>query len=441
MVLLTHVLRSLNGDSSEGSLGRNWDYREEIPLRGTDRSLFIAMGVIALCSLCSTLGLLSFLTYRFIYWQRYYKNSLAKNQYVALIYNLLLVDLQQAIAFTISLYWASRGNVHSGEVACYLQGWWIQTADPGSGLFVLSIALHTGFVVLRGRQLPFNIFVSCVIGLWMFILILGFIPVGLYGSDVFVISEANWVCLHLVDDSVAMKKLTNLIAQCWLSPQHEDERLWGHYIWIFLSEFGTVVLYMIMFFYLRHRMKQATMLRRGQQDSLHRLNRVVIYMVIYPFVYLVLSLPLAAGRMATARGASPSETYFGIAGCLMAFSGTMDVAVYTLTRRHLLLDTEHSTTDHSYGNTDSQWQTNITTNVGSRSRKAFRIGSRLNSKMRRSAHDKDHTSPFEDSTEDIVGKNDMEMSNFHGVYQETTIEISHEPVSAIESERSARHSG
>ncbi|KAJ5994554.1 hypothetical protein N7451_010278 [Penicillium sp. IBT 35674x] len=426
MVLLTHVLRSLYVGDGDGLIARRWEFQEEDPLKGSDRSLFIAMGVIALCSLGSTLGLLSFLTYRFVYWQRYYKHPLAKNQYVVLIYNLLLVDLQQAIAFTISLYWVSRGSVHFGEAACYLQGWWIQTGDPGSGLFVLSIALHTGFVVLRGRQLPWNIFVYCVIALWVFILILGFIPIGLYGSKAFVISEANW---------------------CWISPLHEDERLWGHYFWIFLSEFGTVVLYAVMFIYLRRRMGQAKMLRRGQQESLHRLNRVVVYMVIYPLVYLVMSLPLAAGRMASARGNSPSKTYFGVAGCLMALSGFMDVAVYTLTRRHLLIDTEHSTTDHNYDNTDSQWQTNITTNVGSRSRtrKPFKMGSKLGSRFRRSqVAEKDNTAnPFEGgSTEDIVAKNDMEMSNFGGVYQETTIEISHEPVSEIEAEeRSARHSG
>lgn len=229
-----------------------------------------------------------------------------------------------------------------------------------------------------------------------------------------------------------------------MSPKYEDERLWGHYIWIFLSEFGTIVLYATMFVYLRRRMQQAKMLRRGQQESLHRLNRVVVYMVIYPLVYLVMSLPLAAGRMASARGDSPSKTYFGVAGCLMALSGIMDVAVYTLTRRHLLIDTEHSTTDHNYDNTDSQWQTNITTNAGSRSRKTFKKGSRLGSKFRSNAADKERTSPFEGSTEDIVAKGDMEMSNFGGVYQETTIEISHEPVSAVDSEeqeRSARHSG
>ncbi|KAJ5732201.1 hypothetical protein N7493_003682 [Penicillium malachiteum] len=425
MVLLTHFLRSLYADGGGGSLARReWEFHDEVLLKGSDRSLFIAMGIIALCSLGSTLGLLSFLTYRFVFWQRYYKHSLAKNQYVVLIYNLLLVDMQQAIAFMISLYWAARGNVHFGEAACYLQGLWIQIGDPGSGLFVLSIALHTGFVVLRGRQLPFNIFVYCVIALWVFILIIGFIPIGLYGSDSFVISEANW---------------------CWLSPDHENERLWGHYFWIFLSEFGTIVLYAFMFIHLRRRMSQAKMLRRGQQESLRRLNRVVIYMVIYPLVYVVMSLPLAAGRMASARGDSPGKTYFGVAGCLMALSGSMDVAVYTLTRRHLLIDSEHSTTDRNYDNTDSQWQTNITTTNagGSRPRKGLKFGSRLSSKFHRSKlGDKESSSPFEGSTEEIVAKNDMEMSNFGGVYQETTIEISHQPVSVImEEERSARNSG
>jgi hypothetical protein len=195
MVMLTRALRALYNDGADSSLARRWEFREESPVEGTNRSLFIAMGVVAILSLTSTLGLLSFLTYRFIFWQRYYKRPLAQNQYVVLIYNLLLVDLQQAIAFLISLHWVSRGSVHFGETACYLQGWWIQIGDPGSGLFVLSIALHTGAVVLRGRQLPFRTFFYCVIALWMFILILGFIPVGLYGSKVFVITEANWVCI------------------------------------------------------------------------------------------------------------------------------------------------------------------------------------------------------------------------------------------------------
>ena len=60
-MLLAHALRSLYAGGSDGSLARRWEFREESPLVGSDRSLFIAMGVIALFSLCSTFGLLSFL--------------------------------------------------------------------------------------------------------------------------------------------------------------------------------------------------------------------------------------------------------------------------------------------------------------------------------------------------------------------------------------------
>lgn len=228
-----------------------------------------------------------------------------------------------------------------------------------------------------------------------------------------------------------------------MSPKYENERLWGHYIWIFIAEFGTVALYTVMFFYLRRRMQQAKFLRTGQQESLKRLNRVVVYMVIYPLLYLVLSLPLAAGRMSTARGSSPSKTYFGVAGCLMALSGFMDVLVYTLTRRHLMIDTEHSTTDRAYyeGGTDSQWHTNVTTTAGSKPRKGFRMGSRLANRSRHGGiNDKDRLSPFEGSMENMVSK-DVELSNLNGVYQQTTIEISHEPAVPEDSDgQSSRHS-
>ncbi|KAB8235470.1 protein gprD [Aspergillus alliaceus] len=398
MLALIRMLHLLNSeDTHYTQLTRRQDATEQ-PVEGGHKAGFIAMGIIALCSFTASFCLLSFLTYRFIFWRRYYKHPLAANQYVVLIYNLLLVDIQQATAFLLCLHWVSRGYVYYPSAACVLQGWWIQTGDPGSGLFILAIAMHTGAVVLRGRQLPHRTFVSCVIGLWVFIIVLGLVPVGLFGSKTFVISEAGW---------------------CWIGPEHEIERLWAHYLWIFLAEFGTIVLYGMLFFHLRRRMNQAAMLRQGHQESLKRLNRVVIYMVIYPLVYLVLSLPLAAGRMSTARHIVPSREYFAVAGSLMALSGLVDVTVYTLTRRHLLLDTEVSTSDKMYAYSNSNaYQTHITT--ATRETKKMRVGSRL----RRGLHD---TLNDGDSTEDLR-KGDMEMADLgHGVYQETTIEISHEP--------------
>lgn len=189
-----HMIRSVEDEVSQPhalmareAFGRNQE------LLGNDKAGFLAMGVLSLISWVSSIALLSFLTFRFIFWQRYYKRPLAENQYVVLIYNLLLIDVQQATAFLICLHWASEGYVYHPSAACVLQGWWIQIGDPGSGLFVLAIAFHTAGVVLRGRQLEFRHFVMCVCALWAFIILLGLIPVGMFTKDTFVISEAGWV--------------------------------------------------------------------------------------------------------------------------------------------------------------------------------------------------------------------------------------------------------
>ncbi|OJJ03985.1 hypothetical protein ASPVEDRAFT_195898 [Aspergillus versicolor CBS 583.65] len=391
----------------------------EVPIVGSTKAGFIAMGICGLLSFLATFSLLAFLTYRFIFWERYYKRPLARNQYVVLIYNLLLADLQQATAFLLCLHWVGQGSVYSSTAACIIQGWWIQTADPGSGLFVIAIAMHTGAVVLRGSQLPWRAFVACVIGIWAFILVLGFIPVGLYGSETFVISEAGW---------------------CWLSPEHERERLWGHYIWIFLSEFGTVVLYSFMFFFLRRRVRQTARLGPNHQASLNRLNRVVVYMVIYPVAYVILSLPLAAGRMSSARHIIPSYAYFAAAGSLMALSGLADAVIYTLTRRQLLVDTDSHASHEIYAaySMTNNHQTHISTTRDMRKR--GRMGSRVRRGLQTLNESvMDHR---DDSTEEIVKKGDTEMKNMNmgqGVYQETTIEITHEDAEPEDSRARYRH--
>ena len=181
---------------------------QELIFDSLQKGRFLGVGLIACMSAIATFGLLSFLTYRMIFWNRYYKRPLAENQYVVLIYNLILVDLQQALAFSICLVWVSKGKSQSYTAACYLQGWWVQTADAGSGLFVLAIAIHTAAVVFRGRQLPKRIFTGVIIALWTFILVIGFIPVGLYGKDVFVVTEAGWVRYHLTPFGSRSNELT-----------------------------------------------------------------------------------------------------------------------------------------------------------------------------------------------------------------------------------------
>ncbi|KAL2004672.1 hypothetical protein VTN00DRAFT_3200 [Thermoascus crustaceus] len=381
------------------------------PLPAVQRNGLIAVAILAVVSLVSVLSLLCFITYRLVFWRK----DLQYNQYIILIYNLLLADLQQAIAFLICFYWVAKNSIHSPSVACFLQGFWLQIGDPSSGLFVLAIAAHTFLLVTQGRKMEHWIFVACVVGIWAFVALLVIVPAASHGEDIFVPSGA-W---------------------CWINERYETDRLWTHYIWIFLAEFGTVALYAIMFIQLRRRITQSAILGSQHTESLQRLKRVIGYMIIYPFAYVVLSLPLAAGRMATARGNNPSMAYFCVSGALMTCSGFVDVLMYTLTRKNLLIESEPSA-DRSYNNIFSnKRKSNPLTTLTGVDNKATRTDITA---LRRGSSDSSHGGR-DGSTDNIVQKG-VELAPMGHVYQHTTIEVTHEPAYPDDfiSERSSKDS-
>jgi hypothetical protein len=199
-MLLAHAVRSLTENTS-GSVvplfsTRNVDRLTINPLTGDHRRGLIAISAIALCSFLTTGTLIAFITYRLIFWRRYYKSYIGYNQFVILIYNLLLADFQQALGFLLSMQWLVQNSIHAPSVVCFLQGWWLQVGDPASGLFVLAIAVHTFATVWLGRKLPHRWFTACVIGLWMFVGALAVIPTILHGIHTYVPAGA-WVRLLL----------------------------------------------------------------------------------------------------------------------------------------------------------------------------------------------------------------------------------------------------
>lgn len=59
-------------------------------------------------------------------------------------------------------------------------------------------------------------------------------------------------------------------------------------------------------------------------------------MVVYPFAYVTLTLPLAAGRVAAMTGKDVPLVYLVVAGTMMASCGTIDVILYISTRKALV---------------------------------------------------------------------------------------------------------
>lgn len=202
-----------------------------------------------------------------------------------------------------------------------------------------------------------------------------------------------------------------------MTTRHPVLRLWTHYFWIFAAQFFNLVLYAIMFFQLRRKMAQSKILGSSYTESLRRMNRVVSYMVLYPIVYIVLTLPLSAGRMASVSGHTPSVTYFCVAGALMTLSGFCDTLQYTLTRKSIVLESEtRSKREDGYHDLSSGQKKSNQGNVGStRSQNKGPVSTVCTAYQSSS------------STDAIVPRDEIELTPVDQVYQHTTITVTHEP--------------
>lgn len=174
------------------------------PIPQLQRTGLIVVSALAMVSLISTFSLLCFFVYRFIFWKKYYRRYIGYNQYVVLMVNLALADFIQGLGFIVSLRWIAKDSLHATDPGCFLQGIWLQIGDPMSGLFVLAIALHTFMHVSLGRQISHRVFVSIVIGMWIFGVVLVIIPIAFFGQYVWMPSVA-WVS-HL---SITTRTNTN----------------------------------------------------------------------------------------------------------------------------------------------------------------------------------------------------------------------------------------
>lgn len=70
-------------------------------------------------------------------------------------------------------------------------------------------------------------------------------------------------------------------------------------------------------------------------------------MVMYPAVYVILTLPIAVGRMVAMTGTPMPDVFFCVAGSLLTSCGWIDALLYALTRR-ILVTNEISTAQYSH---------------------------------------------------------------------------------------------
>lgn len=295
------------------------------PLPPTIRYGLIGVGLCGLASFISTIVLFSFLLYRLFTWRAHYKTFLGYNQYVVLFLNLILADLCQSSAFVISFWWIDQNAILAPTAACTSQGFLLHFGDVASAFFVLSIAAHTFVTAARGYRVPYAAFNLAIGSAWLLALFLTIIGLAIH-KDTYFVRAGAW---------------------CWVSNDYEPERLGLHYFWLFLSEFGLLIIYIITFIKLRR--KTAALFadqRRASNELANKstvdaVNRITKLMMLYPFFYVLLTLPISACRMWSMAhdGESVSETTQLIVGALLASCGWVDCLLYSLTRKRLLRET------------------------------------------------------------------------------------------------------
>lgn len=205
----------------------------------------------------------------------------------------------------------------------------------GSGVWAFAIGLHTFASVIFGYRLSNTTFIVAIVLLWVFI----------YGA------AAIGVAMH-------PDLFTRAVAWCWIDSKYGDLRLWLHYFWIFIFEFGTVIIYGVMIAIVRVRI--STNFYRSKEQARQAQDAAKL-MVAYPLIYIVCTLPLATLRMYNIRNTNTriSPTWFCFAGVMITSNGWMDVLLYTLTRRIALFSDEPPTTDNGIESFGTPFRSNV----------------------------------------------------------------------------------
>ena len=164
------------------------------PLPPILRHGLVAVSFFGFISFFSTTALFAFLTTRLITWR---KAKGGYNQSVLLIYNLVIADLQESIAFLLNAHWVAKNALESGTPACRAQGWFISVGQLASGLWILTIAIHTFAAVIMGYRLSRPWFGTLVVALWTFIYLLAIVGIASHPVDLYVRAGA-WVGLPLI---------------------------------------------------------------------------------------------------------------------------------------------------------------------------------------------------------------------------------------------------
>ncbi|KAM0564468.1 hypothetical protein ACHAPJ_000682 [Fusarium lateritium] len=244
------------------------------------------------------------------------------NQFLILIFNLIIADMHQAAAFALSVRWIQKGGIYVDTPTCFVQGLFDSNGDLASSLFITAIAIHTYLSVVKNYRPPQKVLYASTTGIWVFVYCMSIVPLlaTRNGHNVggFYVRAGPW---------------------CWINDAYESLRLLTHYLFIFISLVTTSALYIAIYISLRRQATDAVR-RAGSSTQVKQDHHPAF--LIYPLIYVMCTLPLALGRIATMAGAKVPMGYYCFAGTLIASNGSFDCLLFGITRHAIVFGSSDS---------------------------------------------------------------------------------------------------
>lgn len=261
-----------------------------------------------------------------------------RSQFAILFFDLLISDLIQALGFLLNLSHLGKSTLDSSPI-CTVQGVFIQLGDTSGAFSTVAIAIHT-FVVLIIHKPPSTWVLLMALGFkWALVFVLAMIGPIAFATEAlgpFYGPAGGW---------------------CWISSSYPWERLWLHYVWLFLAGAVSAVTYALIFCNVRRRLRTQYLTKSHDPPAEHTsMENAAKKMLVYPLCYLLLMLPLAIDRLNSIFSQGWSLDVQIGCGVVFTLAGLVDVIVFCWTRnlfwvrsRNGNTSTQSSTESHSKG--------------------------------------------------------------------------------------------
>lgn len=93
------------------------------------------------------------------------------NPFPILVYNLLLADMMEAIAYGMSIKWVVADGIFAPSATCWAQGWFGSTSNLAASLFLSAISVNSFLTIVLGYRMPRWGLYMCILSIWAFVLL------------------------------------------------------------------------------------------------------------------------------------------------------------------------------------------------------------------------------------------------------------------------------